>query len=105
MPLGACLDFSRVWVRKSWGDTIGTSDVDNPTARTAQKLTIASGKLLDAAGSSVDSYSLAPGDKVGANQWALLAKRPLKPGARYTVDVSGQVDGQAFSKRWSFTVA
>ena len=71
----------------------------------AQKLTIASGKLLDAAGRSVDSYTLAPGDKVSANQWALLAKRPLKPGTRYTVDVSGQVDGQAFSKRWSFTVA
>ena len=54
---------------------------------------------------AIDSYSLAPGDKVGANQWALLAKSPLKPGSRYTVDVSGQVDGQPFSKRWSFTVA
>jgi hypothetical protein len=70
-----------------------------------QKLTISSAKLLDSAGRSVDSYTLAPGDKVAANQWALLAKAPLKPGSRYTVDVSGQVDGQPFSKRWSFTVA
>ena len=71
----------------------------------AQKLSIASAKLLDAAGKAVDTYTLAPGDKVGANQWALLAKNPLKTGARYTVDVSGQVDGQPFTKRWSFTVA
>jgi hypothetical protein len=71
----------------------------------AQKLTISSAKLLDQAGRTIDSYTLAPGDKVGANQWALLAKSPLKSGSRYTVDVSGQVDGQAFSKRWSFTVA
>jgi predicted Zn-dependent protease len=71
----------------------------------AQKLAVSSAKLLDASGRAVDSYTLAPGDKVGANQWALLAKSPLRSGSRYTVDVSGQVDGQPFSKRWSFTVA
>jgi predicted Zn-dependent protease len=71
----------------------------------AQKLTISSAKLLDPSGKSVDSYTLAPGSNLGANQWALLAKSPLKSGSRYTVDVSGQVDGQPFSKRWSFTVA
>ena len=71
----------------------------------AQKLALSSARLLDSAGKSVDSYTLAPGDKVAANQWALLAKSPLKSGTRYTVDVSGQVDGQPFSKRWSFTVA
>jgi uncharacterized protein YkwD len=71
----------------------------------AQKLALSSAKLLDPSGKSVDSYTLAPGDKVAANQWALLAKSPLKSGSRYTVDVSGQVDGQPFSKRWSFTVA
>jgi hypothetical protein len=71
----------------------------------AQKLTVSSGKLLDRSGKAVDSYTLAPGSNVGANQWALLAKHPLKSGRTYTVDVSGQVDGQPFSKRWSFTVA
>jgi predicted Zn-dependent protease len=71
----------------------------------AQKLAVSSAKLLDPSGRSIDSYTLAPGDKLGANQWALLAKSPLRSGSRYTVDVSGLVDGQPFSKRWSFTVA
>ena len=71
----------------------------------AEKLTLTSGKLLDPTGKAVDSYTLTPGGNLGANQWALLAKSPLKSGSRYTVDVSGQVNGQPFSKRWSFTVA
>ena len=71
----------------------------------AQKLTVTTGRLLDASGHEVPSYALAPGSAVGAAQWALVAKQPLKPGARYTAEVVGTVDGKDFSRRWSFTVA
>ena len=40
-----------------------------------------------------------------SSEWALLAQHPLTPGAKYTVEVVGKVDGQDFSRRWSFTVA
>jgi hypothetical protein len=33
-----------------------------------------------------------------------MAQSPLKPGATYTAEVAGTVDGQPFSQRWSFTV-
>jgi uncharacterized protein YkwD len=70
----------------------------------AQKLTVSSGRLLDAAGKAVASFTLAPGDQLTAAEWALVPRQPLKPGGRYTVDVSGTVDGKDFTKRWSFTV-
>jgi hypothetical protein len=28
----------------------------------------------------------------------------LKPGGRYTVEVTGTADGKSFTKQWSFTV-
>jgi hypothetical protein len=71
----------------------------------AQHLQLATSRLLDADGKEVPSYTLAPGDQVSASQWALLARQPLSPGARYTVEVAGTVDGKDFSKRWSFTAA
>jgi uncharacterized protein YkwD len=71
----------------------------------AQKLAVSSGQLFDAGGKAVPAFTLNPGTGVGANQWALVPRQPLRAGARYTVDVSGTVDGAAFTKRWSFTVA
>ncbi|HEY7200045.1 MAG TPA: hypothetical protein VIC57_07535 [Candidatus Dormibacteraeota bacterium] len=71
----------------------------------AQQLKVTSGRLLGPDGKEVPSITLAPNDQVGPSQWALVPKRPLAPGGRYTVDVSGTVDGKDFSKRWSFTVA
>jgi hypothetical protein len=71
----------------------------------AQQLAVTSGRLLDPGGKEVPSIALAPGSQLGASQWALLAKQPLAPGGRYTVEVSGTIDGKDFSKRWSFTVA
>jgi hypothetical protein len=71
----------------------------------AQKLSVTSGRLLGADGREVPSYTLMPGSPVGQAQWAILARQPLKPGATYTAEVAGTVDGQDFSRRWSFTVA
>jgi predicted Zn-dependent protease len=71
----------------------------------AQHLSVISGRLLGPDGREVPSYVLAPGQPLAPNQWALVAKQPLKPGARYTVQVSGTVDGAELSQSWSFTVA
>lgn len=72
----------------------------------AQRLSVSSARLLDPDGREVPSYTLAPASNasVQANQWALLARSPLRPGGRYTVEVVGQVDGQPLSTNWSFTV-
>lgn len=71
----------------------------------AQHLNVTSGRLLGPEGKEVASYTLAAGNQLGASQWALVPKQPLEPGARYTVEVTGTVDGSDFSRRWSFTVA
>jgi hypothetical protein len=71
----------------------------------AQQLAVTTGRLLGRDGKEVASYTLSPGNQIGASQWALVPKRPLEPGTKYTVEVSGTVDGQSFSRRWSFTIA
>ena len=71
----------------------------------ARTLSVTSGQLVGPDGQAVPSYTLDPGQQVGPNEWALLAKEPLKPGAAYTVNVSGTLDGQPWSKSWQFTVA
>src|SRR5215472_4259114 len=71
----------------------------------AQKLTITTGRLLGPDGQEVPGYTLNPGNQVTGAQWSLIPHSPLKPGAKYTAEVVGTADGQAFTKRWSFTVA
>jgi hypothetical protein len=72
----------------------------------AQTLSVSSGRLIGPDGKEVPSYTLQPGASgLTAWEWALLAKQPLSAGARYTVEVNGQVSGQDLAKRWSFTVA
>jgi uncharacterized protein YkwD len=68
-------------------------------------LTNVSGHLTGSDGSEVPGYALNPGQELSPGEWAFLASSPLKPGGTYSVDVKGQLDGKAFSKRWSFTVA
>jgi hypothetical protein len=53
----------------------------------------------------VPGFGLLPGKQVNAGEWAFMATDPLQTGATYTAEVIGTLDGQAFSKRWSFTVA
>jgi uncharacterized protein YkwD len=72
----------------------------------AQTLSVSSGRLIGPDGKDVPSYTLQPGASgLTGSEWALLAKTPLTAGARYTVEVSGQVSGQDLAKRWSFMVA
>jgi uncharacterized protein YkwD len=72
----------------------------------AQTLTVSSGKLFGPDNQEVPSYTLQPGaSNLTQSEWALMAQHPLTPGARYTVEVTGKLDGQDFSRRWSFTVA
>jgi hypothetical protein len=71
-----------------------------------QTLTVSSAKLTGPDGKEVPSFTLEPGKSpVAAFEWALLPQQPLVPGGRYTVDVAGKVDGQDFSRSWSFTTA
>ena len=72
----------------------------------AQTLSVSSGRLIGPDGKDVPSYTLQPGASgLTGSEWALLARQPLAAGARYTVEVNGQVSGQDLAKRWSFTVA
>ena len=70
----------------------------------AQKLSVTTGRLLGPDGQEVPSYILNPGNQISAAEWSLIPHSPLKPGAKYTAEVIGTVDGKDFSKRWSFTV-
>ena len=69
------------------------------------QLSVLVGKLIGPDGKDVPSIVLNPGEKVGPNEWSLLAMKPLQPGATYTVQLAGRVDGQEFDKKWSFSVA
>jgi tetratricopeptide (TPR) repeat protein len=68
-------------------------------------LTVSTGKLVGPDGQEVPSYVVTPRVNAGPNEWGLLAKAPLTPGAVYTVEVVGKIDGRDFTKKWSFTSA
>lgn len=69
----------------------------------AAGLAISAGNLTGPDGRDVPAWTLNPNKEVDSNEWSLLPQQPLKPGATYTVAVSGTLNGQPFSKRWSFT--
>lgn len=71
----------------------------------AEQLKVTTGRLLGPDGKEVPTFTFDPGNQVGQNQWAMTAREPLTPGARYTAEVTGTVNGADFTKRWSFTVA
>lgn len=68
-------------------------------------LAITSAALSGPDSKPVASWILQPNQQVNGNEWCLLPRQPLKPGASYTVEVAGSVDGTAFRKRWTFTTA
>jgi uncharacterized protein YkwD len=68
------------------------------------QLAVSSGRLLGPDGQQVVAYELRPGSALVNFAWALLPAAPLAPGATYTVEVIGSLDGSAYTKRWSFTV-
>ena len=67
-------------------------------------LSVSSVKLTGPGGAGVEAFLLEPGQQVDTGEVAILPKEPLKPGATYTAQVDGTLDGQPLSKRWSFTV-
>jgi uncharacterized protein YkwD len=71
-------------------------------AGSRSQLQVTTGRLLDGAGQEVQTFAV-PRDNLGPNEWSIMAVQPLKPGATYTVDLAGQLDGGPYSKRWSFT--
>jgi hypothetical protein len=70
----------------------------------AAQLAVSSGRLLGPDGQQVVSYELKPGSALVNFAWALIPAAPLAAGATYTVEVIGTLDGQQYTKRWSFTV-
>jgi len=70
----------------------------------ADALEVVSSKLQGPDGQDVPSYVLLPNQGVGAGEWALLAKQPLQPGKTYSVEVSGKLNGDSWTKKWQFTV-
>jgi uncharacterized protein YkwD len=73
-------------------------------AGVGSKLSVASGRLIGPDGKEVLSSQLKAGAGLDTFDWSLLPARPLTPGATYTVEVIGTLDGQPLNKRWSFTV-
>jgi tetratricopeptide (TPR) repeat protein len=67
-------------------------------------LAVSTGRLLGPDGQQVVAYELRPGSALVNFAWALLPAAPLTPGATYTVEVIGTLDGNRYTKRWSFTV-
>jgi tetratricopeptide (TPR) repeat protein len=67
------------------------------------RVEIQSNHVRTAAGDELELHVLRPSDANMQNSLALLPKRPLQPGARYTVDVGGIVNGAPFAKHWEFT--
>jgi hypothetical protein len=69
-------------------------------------LKIDNAELVGPDGSELNGYALDPTNSgLAANQWGVLPRDPLAAGGRYTVKLDGSIDGQAFTKSWSFTVA
>jgi uncharacterized protein YkwD len=71
---------------------------------TASAFLVESSRLLAADGKEIPGFALLPGQQVDRGEWSFLARDPLQPGATYTAEVVGTLDGQPFSRRWSFTV-
>ena len=67
---------------------------------------VATAELVAPDGSDLNGYALdASNSELGGNEWGVLPREPLQPGGRYTVKITGTLDGQSFTKSWSFTVA
>jgi hypothetical protein len=68
-------------------------------------LKIQTAELIDFNGKDLTGYVIdSSGGLLQADQWAVLPKDPLAPGA-YTMKLIGTIDGQPFQKQWSFSAA
>jgi uncharacterized protein YkwD len=69
----------------------------------AQKLTVSTAKMAGPGGADVATTPLDP-TQLSPSQWGVVPTHPLTAGATYSVAVTGTVDGQPYSKTWSFKV-
>lgn len=68
-------------------------------------LKIQTEELIDPKGQDLTGYVIdSSGGQLQADQWAVLPQDPLA-GGKYTMKLVGTINGQAFQKEWSFTVA
>ena len=68
------------------------------------RVTIGAFTLRDPSGTALPGISLQPSAET-ENSYAFLANVPLKPGTRYSCDLSYTLNGVAGRKTWSFTTA
>lgn len=68
------------------------------------RVTITGFHLRDASGTNLPGISLQPSNET-ENSFAFMANSPLKPGARYSADLTYTVNGIAGHKSWQFTTA
>ena len=74
------------------------------TTSAGMALEIDSHQILDPAGTPLDHVWHPKGSNgFMSATWALYANSPLEPETTYTVSLSGQLAGSAWSKEWSFT--
>lgn len=69
------------------------------------RVQIQSQHVRTGAGADLELYLLRPSDPNTENSLALLPKRPLRPGTRHAVEVTGTVNGVPFARQWEFTTA
>jgi uncharacterized protein YkwD len=72
-----------------------------------RKVTQVKTELLDEAGKAVDGWLSMPEkpshEKGARNTISLIAKAPLRANSAYRVQMTASLDGQAWSKSWTFT--
>jgi uncharacterized protein YkwD len=77
-----------------------------------QRVRNVSARLLDGAGREIEAWSSAPDKPANPahadsqqNTICVLAKAPLRPGTRYDVTITAEVNGKPWKAAWSFTTA
>ena len=68
-------------------------------------VTITAFHFFDPSGSDLPGVTLQPSNPDTENSFAFMASTPLLPGATYSMDLSGTLNGVPFRKTWSFTTA
>jgi hypothetical protein len=59
--------------------------------------------FTDAQGKALEYWELEPNTGDMGNNWAIVPKAPLTPGATYHVSFAGTLNGQSLHRDWSFT--
>ena len=68
----------------------------------AARVVIATWSITDPHGTTSDAYVINP-TPASENVLSLLPKKPFAAGTRYSVHVTGTINGSSFTRDWSFT--